>query len=43
MDDLLSRTPDVIDRVSAELPTGFPAQVAGTIFEGLKQCAEEFV
>lgn len=43
IDDLLSRTPDVIDRVSAELPAGFPAQVAGTIFEGVKQCAEEFV
>ncbi len=41
IDDLLSRTPDVIDRVSAELPAGFPPQVAEAIFEGVKQCADE--
>ena len=41
IDDLLERTPAVIDRVSGELPAGFPPQVAEAIFEGVKQCADE--
>jgi serine/threonine-protein kinase HipA len=41
IDDLLDRTPAVIDRVSDELPAGFPPQVADAIFEGLKQCVDE--
>ncbi|NTU97512.1 MAG: type II toxin-antitoxin system HipA family toxin [Chlorobiaceae bacterium] len=41
IDDLLERTPAVIDRVSGELPAGFPPLVAEAIFEGVKQCADE--
>ncbi|NTW70046.1 MAG: type II toxin-antitoxin system HipA family toxin [Chlorobiaceae bacterium] len=41
IDDLLDRTPAVIDRVSGELPAGFPPLVAEAIFEGVKQCADE--
>jgi serine/threonine-protein kinase HipA len=41
IDDLPDRTPAVIDRVSGELPAGFPLQVAEAIFEGVKQGAGE--
>jgi hypothetical protein len=41
IDDLPDRTPAVIDRVTGELPAGFPPQFAEAIFEGLKQCADE--
>jgi serine/threonine-protein kinase HipA len=34
---LIARTPDVIERVSADLPEGFPAGVADRIFEGLRR------
>jgi len=34
---LISRTPGVIERVSGELPEGFPARVADRIFEGLRR------
>ncbi|WP_420473789.1 type II toxin-antitoxin system HipA family toxin [Noviherbaspirillum sp. ST9] len=37
--DLIERTPRVIDAVSSQLPEGFPADVAGRIFEGLRQQA----
>jgi serine/threonine-protein kinase HipA len=33
---LIAQTPDVIERVSAELPEGFPARVSDRIFEGLR-------
>ncbi|QQC67463.1 type II toxin-antitoxin system HipA family toxin [Paraburkholderia ginsengisoli] len=36
---LIEQTPDVIARVSAELPEGFPAKVAERIFKGLKSSA----
>ncbi|NTW68784.1 MAG: type II toxin-antitoxin system HipA family toxin [Chlorobiaceae bacterium] len=39
--DMISKTPAVIDRVSNELPPGFPAQVADSIFKGLKQSAAQ--
>ncbi|SMP66675.1 type II toxin-antitoxin system HipA family toxin [Noviherbaspirillum suwonense] len=35
IEDLLARTPGVVEAVGAQLPQGFPAQVAGPIFEGL--------
>jgi serine/threonine-protein kinase HipA len=34
---LIARTPDVIERVAAELPEGFPAKVSDRIFEGLRR------
>ena len=34
---LIAKTPGVIERVSAELPEGFPARVADRIFEGLRR------
>ncbi|QIE27690.1 Serine/threonine-protein kinase toxin HipA (plasmid) [Caballeronia sp. SBC1] len=34
---LIEDTPGVIERVSAELPEGFPARVADRIFEGLRR------
>lgn len=34
---LIAQTPGVIERVSAELPQGFPAKVADRIFEGLRR------
>ncbi|SOE93500.1 serine/threonine-protein kinase HipA [Burkholderia sp. D7] len=34
---LIARTPGVIERVSGELPEGFPARVADRIFEGLRR------
>jgi serine/threonine-protein kinase HipA len=36
---LLARTPEVIERVSARLPTGFPQRIADTILEGLAASA----
>jgi len=36
---LIEQTPGVIERVSAELPEGFPAKVAERIFKGLKNSA----
>ncbi|PRX28782.1 serine/threonine-protein kinase HipA [Paraburkholderia sp. BL18I3N2] len=36
---LIEQTPGVIERVSAELPEGFPAKVAKRIFKGLKNSA----
>lgn len=34
---LIAETPGVIERVSAELPEGFPAKVSDRIFEGLRK------
>lgn len=39
MDDLIMRTPQIIANVSAQLPAGFPEQVASTIFDGLRDAA----
>lgn len=38
--DILKRTPDVINSVNANLPTGFPQSVAAPIFEGLRVQAQ---
>lgn len=35
IDDMIGKRLDVIDLVSAQLPAGFPAQVADAIFEGV--------
>jgi serine/threonine-protein kinase HipA len=37
---VLAATPGVIDRMSARLPTGFPAAVSGRILEGLARSAK---
>jgi serine/threonine-protein kinase HipA len=39
MDDLVARTPKVIAEVRALLPNDFPAQLADTVLDGLKQAA----
>ena len=39
IDDLLQRTPQVLEAVARELPPGFPENVAGAIFEGIGQSA----
>jgi len=39
IDDILSRTPAVIESVSAALPEGFPRRVAEKIFTGLRESA----
>jgi serine/threonine-protein kinase HipA len=39
IDELIERTPKVIDRVKARIPPGFPAAVAGPIFDGLQKSA----
>jgi serine/threonine-protein kinase HipA len=36
---LIDETPDVVTRVSAELPERFPGKVAERIFKGLKSSA----
>lgn len=39
MEEIISRTPEVIERVSALLPNSFSAELAESIFEGMrKQC-----
>ena len=43
IDDMIGKTPDVIDLVSGQLPAGFPAQVAEAIFEGLRLRAKALV
>ncbi|MEC5159999.1 MULTISPECIES: hypothetical protein [unclassified Janthinobacterium] len=39
VDELIAQTPDVIDRVAAELPRDFPAGLAKAIFDGLRVSA----
>lgn len=39
LDDLVERTPQVIDHVRAQLPEGFPAEMAEAIFSGLQGSA----
>jgi serine/threonine-protein kinase HipA len=41
IDDVVERTPHVIDTVAAKLPRGFPAQVFDTITKGLRRAADE--
>ncbi len=43
IDDMIWKTPDVIDRVNSQLPAGFPAQVADAIFEGVRLKAKAIV
>lgn len=37
MDDIISSTPEVIERVSMLLPESFPPELAECIFEGMRQ------
>ncbi len=39
IDELVARTPHAIVEVANELPANFPADLANTIFDGLKQAA----
>lgn len=41
LDDLVARTPDVVSKVSAKIPAGFPQRVADTILEGLQAAANK--
>jgi serine/threonine-protein kinase HipA len=40
IDDIVGRTPEIIAAVSAQLPGGFPEQVANTVFDGLRDAAQ---
>ena len=40
LDDLVARTPEVLAQVRAQLPPGFPHQVADSILAGVKGAAE---
>lgn len=40
LDDLVARTPQVMDTVRDRLPAGFPAKVADSILDGLRAAAE---
>lgn len=37
MDEIISRTPEVIERVSALLPESFPPELAECVFDGMRQ------
>jgi serine/threonine-protein kinase HipA len=39
LDGLAAWTPQAIERVTGELPKGFPASVAESVFAGLRRCA----
>jgi serine/threonine-protein kinase HipA len=39
VDELIEKTPAVVDSVASELPSDFPAHVAGAIFDGLRKSA----
>jgi len=39
IDDLVARTPEALAKVSAQLPPGFPAEVADSIFAGVRSAA----
>ncbi len=41
IDELIARTPGVIDIVKAQIPRGFPAHVASSIFSGLQNAANK--
>lgn len=40
IDHFVSRTPQIIASISAQLPDGFPAPVASAIFESLRDAAK---
>lgn len=40
LDDLVARTPEVLDQVRAQLPPGFPVEVADSILAGVQSAAE---
>ena len=40
IDAIVARTPDVIAKVRAQLPRGFPASLAGAVFEGLHDASK---
>lgn len=39
LDDLVARTPGVLEQVRAQLPPGFPAEVANSVMAGLQSAA----
>lgn len=39
VDDLVARTPEALPQVRAQLPRGFPAEVADSILEGVQGAA----
>ena len=39
LEDLIAKTPQVIARVAAKLPAGFPERVSSSIFDGLQDAA----
>ena len=41
LDDLISRTPDVVRSVRAILPPAFPRHVADSILDGLQAAADK--
>ena len=42
IDEVLDQTEKVIDTVSSQIPSDFPAEIAGPIFEGMKQAKEKY-
>lgn len=40
IDGIVSRTPDVINRVSGQLPAGFPVRLAAAVLEGMQDAAD---
>lgn len=41
LEDVIVRTPDVIEQVRSIVPAGFPAPIADTILKGIQACAEQ--
>jgi hypothetical protein len=41
MQDVIARTPEVIQQVRRVLPTRFPAQIADSMLEGIKAREEQ--
>ena len=39
VDEIVARIPDVVSKVSTQLPDGFPARLADSIFEGMQDAA----
>jgi serine/threonine-protein kinase HipA len=40
IDDMIARTPEVIERVGGQLPSGFPSLVSDAIFDGVRSRAK---
>jgi serine/threonine-protein kinase HipA len=40
IDGIVARTPEIIDRVSGQLPAEFPGRLADAVFEGMKDSAQ---